>query len=117
MPHDPYEDGRSIPYLVEGYEAERPVSPSAAAKTAPPQSVVQPCERSPGEALLSRMTEASVSESFERLSTVRAQSQPQTVEDLMKEMLRPMLKAWLDAHLPGLVERLVKAEIERVARG
>jgi hypothetical protein len=34
----------------------------------------------------------------------------------MKEMLRPMLKAWLDDNLPSLVERLVRAEIERVTR-
>jgi cell pole-organizing protein PopZ len=34
----------------------------------------------------------------------------------MKEMLRPMLKAWLDDNLPPLVERLVREEIERVAR-
>ena len=40
-----------------------------------------------------------------------------TLEDLVKEMLRPMLKAWLDDNLPGLVERLVRAEIERVSRG
>jgi hypothetical protein len=32
-------------------------------------------------------------------------------------MLRPMLKSWLDDNLPGLVERLVRTEIERVARG
>jgi cell pole-organizing protein PopZ len=32
-------------------------------------------------------------------------------------MLRPMLKAWLDENLPGIVERLVGAEIERLARG
>ncbi len=37
-----------------------------------------------------------------------------TIEDLVREELRPLLKAWLDAHLPGLVERLVRAEIERV---
>ena len=40
-----------------------------------------------------------------------------TLEDLVREMLRPMLKTWLDDNLPGLVERLVRAEIERVARG
>jgi uncharacterized protein len=39
------------------------------------------------------------------------------MEDIVKEMLRPMLKAWLDDNLPPLVERLVEAEIERVARG
>ena len=40
-----------------------------------------------------------------------------TLEDLVREMLRPMLKTWLDDNLPGMVERLVRAEIERVARG
>ena len=37
-----------------------------------------------------------------------------TIEDIVREQIRPLLKGWLDAHLPGLVERLVKAEIERV---
>jgi uncharacterized protein len=37
-----------------------------------------------------------------------------TVEDIVREEIRPVLKAWLDAHLPGLVERVVRAEIERV---
>ena len=32
-------------------------------------------------------------------------------------MIRPLVKAWVDEHLPGLVERLVVAEIERMARG
>jgi cell pole-organizing protein PopZ len=57
-----------------------------------------------------------VSGAFERLGASMRPSQPQTVEDLMKEMLRPMLKAWLDDNLPSLVERLVRAEIERVTR-
>jgi hypothetical protein len=37
-----------------------------------------------------------------------------TIEDLVREEIRPLLKEWLDGHLPGLVERLVRAEIERV---
>jgi cell pole-organizing protein PopZ len=40
-----------------------------------------------------------------------------TLEDLVQDMLRPMLKDWLDENLPTMVERLVRAEIERVARG
>jgi uncharacterized protein len=40
-----------------------------------------------------------------------------TLQDLVREMLRPMLKSWLDDNLPTLVERLVLAEIERVAGG
>ncbi len=37
-----------------------------------------------------------------------------TIEDLVREEVRPLLKVWLDAHLPALVERLVRNEIERV---
>jgi cell pole-organizing protein PopZ len=37
-----------------------------------------------------------------------------TIADLVREEMRPMLKAWLDSNLPPLVERLVHAEIERV---
>jgi cell pole-organizing protein PopZ len=39
-----------------------------------------------------------------------------TLEDLVADMLKPMLKQWLDQNLPGLVEQLVREEIERVAR-
>ncbi len=38
-----------------------------------------------------------------------------TIEDLVREEVRPLLKDWLDNHLPPLVERLVRQEIERVA--
>ena len=37
-----------------------------------------------------------------------------TIEDLIREEVRPILKEWLDAHLPAVVERLVRAEIARV---
>ena len=60
-----------------------------------------------------------------RPSTARSTRSPtpcsgknaRTLEDLVKEMLRPMLKSWLDDNLPSLVERIVRAEIERVSRG
>ncbi|MBU8540101.1 DUF2497 domain-containing protein [Roseomonas tokyonensis] len=37
-----------------------------------------------------------------------------SIEDVVREEIRPLLKAWLDQHLPPLVERLVRVEIERV---
>lgn len=37
-----------------------------------------------------------------------------TLEDMVREEMRPLVKEWLDANLPGLVERLVRAEIERL---
>jgi len=37
-----------------------------------------------------------------------------TIEDLVREEIKPVLKAWLDTQLPSLVERVVRAEIKRV---
>jgi cell pole-organizing protein PopZ len=39
-----------------------------------------------------------------------------TLEDIVRDALRPMLQAWLDQHLPRLVERLVQEEIDRLVR-
>lgn len=39
-----------------------------------------------------------------------------TLEDVVREMLRPMMKAWLDENLPSIVESQVAAEVERIAR-
>jgi cell pole-organizing protein PopZ len=37
-----------------------------------------------------------------------------SIEDVVREELRPLLKSWLDQHLPGMVEQIVKAEIARL---
>jgi cell pole-organizing protein PopZ len=68
-------------------------------------------------ALLSRETSAAVDSAFNALAQTVLVQNARTLEDLVREMLRPMLKSWLDDNLPGMVERLVRAEIERVARG
>ena len=39
-----------------------------------------------------------------------------TIDDLARQLLRPLLKEWLDANLPGIVEAAVKKEVERIAR-
>jgi cell pole-organizing protein PopZ len=67
--------------------------------------------------LLSSQVGASVSGAFSQLAHTVLSQNARTLDDLVQEMLRPMLKGWLDENLPALVERLVKAEIERVARG
>jgi hypothetical protein len=67
--------------------------------------------------LLSRVTDQSVSHAFNMLTHTVLSHNARTLEDLVKDMLRPMLKSWLDENLPIIVERLVRAEIERVARG
>ena len=67
--------------------------------------------------MMSPVTTAAVNAAFNSLAQTVLVQNAKTLEDLVKEMLRPMLKAWLDDNLPGLVERIVKAEIERVSRG
>jgi len=91
----------------------------AEAKAAPRQPVPEPAPLEmpmPGP-ILSRTTVNAVESAFNTLAHTVLSNNARTLEDLVKEMLRPMLKSWLDDNLPGLVERIVKAEIERVSRG
>jgi cell pole-organizing protein PopZ len=67
--------------------------------------------------LLSEAAGAQVAKSFGELAEVFDGLERRSVEDMAQEMLRPMLQEWLDDNLPTLVERLVREEIERVARG
>jgi cell pole-organizing protein PopZ len=70
----------------------------------------------PERPLMSAATSAAVDSAFNKLAqTVRVQN-ARTLEDVIKDMLQPLLKSWLDGNLPGLVEQLVRAEIERISR-
>ncbi|WP_050419691.1 PopZ family protein [Bradyrhizobium tropiciagri] len=74
-------------------------------------------ETAPMQQIISGTTMRAVESAFNSLANTVLSNNARTLEDLVKEMLRPMLKSWLDDNLPGLVERIVKAEIERVSRG
>ena len=67
--------------------------------------------------LLSPSTDRVVSSAFNSLANTVLSNNARTLDDLVHEMLRPLIKSWLDENLPTVVERLVRAEIERVARG
>jgi cell pole-organizing protein PopZ len=67
--------------------------------------------------LISTSTMAAVDSAFNSLAQTVIGQNARTLEDLVKEMLRPLLKSWLDDNLPGVVDRIVRAEIERVSRG
>jgi hypothetical protein len=82
--------------------AERPAPPPAA---------------EPASQLISRSTRVAVDSAFNSLAQTVLVQNARTLEDLVREMLRPMLKSWLDDNLPSMVERIVRAEIERVSRG
>jgi uncharacterized protein len=96
-------------------------SESAAAKALHRQPTYEPppfeSAAPPQQQILSRSTVSAVESAFNSLANTVLSNNARTLEDLVKEMLRPMLKSWLDDNLPGLVERIVKAEIERVSRG
>jgi uncharacterized protein len=99
---------------IPAERAERIPTPIAVRES--PPVIAAPVEHAAADVLISNETSASVFGAFDLLSASLKPSQPQTVDDLMKEMLRPMLKAWLNDNLPSLVERLVRDEIERVTR-
>jgi hypothetical protein len=99
------------PYTEEPAESAGPMPPPA-----PTLSFAKPA--APSEAaLLSPRATAAVDLAFNTLAHTVLVQNSRTLEDLVREMLKPMLKAWLDDNLPNMVERLVRAEIERVSRG
>ncbi len=67
---------------------------------------------------------ASAASAFAGLASSLKKSEPMepslpsgpTLDELARALLRPMLKEWLDANLPGIVEREVRKEVERIAR-
>ncbi|WP_454684978.1 DUF2497 domain-containing protein [Ancylobacter moscoviensis] len=93
----------------------RPVEPRFGAASRPATGAEPAATEATRERLVSGSASNAVSAAFGSLQrTVTSNSR--TVDDLVTEAIRPMLKAWLDENLPTLVERLVRAEIERVAR-
>jgi cell pole-organizing protein PopZ len=76
----------------------------------------QPTALGQEEALVSPQTNSSINFAFNALVASRFVQHSDAIMALTNEMLRPMLKAWLDENLAGMVERLVKAEIERLSQ-
>jgi cell pole-organizing protein PopZ len=106
------------------FEERAPEPPPPSEPPAPPRAMEPPPRRphdDGGEGgehgLVSAATTAAVDSAFNTLAQTVPVQNGRTLEDLVKEMLRPQLKTWLDDNLPGMVERLVRAEIERVSRG
>jgi hypothetical protein len=83
----------------------------------------EPSQDAADEPLTAEATASAMRENFAALAMLSQPGrQPQIVrsgetslESLVRELLRPMLAQWLDEHLPGMVEELVKAEIARIA--
>ncbi len=73
-------------------------------------------DAAPNEGLLSPHANKAVQAAFDQLMKTQL-SGGQLSNGMLEEMMRPMLRAWLDANLPTMVERMVREEIERVSRG
>ena len=130
------------PELTLRPSAQAPVQPQTSAPAPQPQQVQRPAEaledrqrktedlesikknvtaamqEDTGEDILDRSAAAAATEAFRTLSqSVRISDGPgRTLEDIVVEMLRPMVKDWLDANLPAIVEEKVEEEVQRVAR-
>lgn len=135
-------DGRGILELTEAIEADGSIrkltGASSSAAAGPPIGAVPPAAEprsepaAPGSAagraqpapLLSPAVSEAAAASLGRLGTPRERpaepeapvgSATRTLEAVVRDALDPLLRAWLDEHLPDIVERLVRAEIQRVA--
>jgi uncharacterized protein len=65
--------------------------------------------------LISREVDNAVHAAFNALAQTVLVNNSRTLEDLIREMLQPILKVWLDDNLPNIVERLVRLEIEQIS--
>jgi len=109
--------------LAELRGMSRHASPASAGDAPPERS--SPSDSSPAlqrpaseeRDLLSPATAAAIEAAFNTLAQTTHPRGGRTVEELVSELIRPMLKTWLDDNLPAIVERLVRAEIERLSRG
>lgn len=96
------------PFPADDFE----FSPRAAE---PPAPILAPVP--PSEPLVSQDKADFAASHFGALAQrVLMPAEGRTLEDVVSELLRPLLKNWLDTHLPSIVEEAVKAEVERIAR-
>ena len=113
VPKPPTSDARPSAALAVG--EVRPSHEPGVIATAMAVGNPQPVQD--GDRLLSPQAGQAVHSAFDQLASTIMNNQARTIEDLVKDMMRPMLQHWLDDNLPVLVERLVREEIERVSRG
>lgn len=113
-----YEAPVETPAPVASYAVQETVyTPPPQASLPPHPLAPEPVAEPSALSLLSGETGAMVARSFSDLAEAVDGAQRRSLDEIAEELLRPMLREWLDDNLPTLVERLVREEIERVARG
>jgi uncharacterized protein len=117
---EPETDEDDILELSEPAPDPVPAAPVAAEAPAPVQAPIQPAAETPAQPPEPIVSEEVAEASRARLDTLsRLIVKPDvvgsdTLEGLVREMLKPMLREWLDANLPELVETMVAKEIARI---
>lgn len=101
--------------FTEPEPAPMPQSPSSSSlsQAAPAMAMIDK------ESLLTETAKAASVDSLTRLAQNIAISRAGnggTLEDIVREMLKPMLREWLDRNLPPMIERMVERELERLAK-
>ena len=121
MEEEPEEE--DVLELTETYDAPSSVSigdieayePAPPPVQAAPKPVYKPEPRV--ESLVSERTESSAASAFGSLtSALLVPHSDRTLEDVTRDLLRPLLQSWLDQNLPSIVEEQVRLEVERIAR-
>jgi cell pole-organizing protein PopZ len=119
-------DGSVVSMNAAPARAE-PAPPPPPAAPPPLREVSSVAEPADGEGIVSPATAAASVAAFSQITSLSSRSEPRdrnlgigaghlTLESLVREELRPILKDWLDQYLPDMVERLVQEEITRLVR-
>lgn len=95
---------------------QRPVSRTPLSRATPPRREIPTPPPLRTGTLLSARADAKVSASFDDLAKAMIEGNSHQLNAVVEDLLRPMLKQWLEGNLPQMVERLVREEIERVSR-
>jgi cell pole-organizing protein PopZ len=110
-------DPGAADYAAEAWDADEDAAEDGSGTASLP--AVSGVEIATSRAMLSQEVADATATAFDRLADTivsQASGGARSIEDITRDLLRPMLKAWLDTNLQGVVERLVREEIDRVAR-
>ncbi len=113
-----FDDEDDILDLTEPYKAQEPEpvfqSDDLEAYAPPPRPAPMPVVE---EAIVSQVAEAAAASAFGHLAqTIAMPGHGRTLEDVVRELLRPLLKTWLDENLPTIVQATVDEEVARISR-
>jgi cell pole-organizing protein PopZ len=106
---DKVESVGDLDVYTPGPVADEPM-PAPVVAPAPTQAAIQ--------TLVSERAASAAASAFGQLSAAIAMPKAdRSLEDVVRELLRPLLQQWLDDNLPAIVQQAVEAEVERIARG